>query len=285
MVDCRELCAVKKETLKKVLVGKFSWRRLLRSTAVIFLVVIVFTLSCADQIIFQPPAAGYTDDADVIKLTTADGKMISAMYFEKEGAEFTILFSHGNAEDMGPNREFFRLLNRWGFSVFAYDYHGYGTSEGRPSEKNVYLDIDAAWRYLVDDLATEPNRIIALGRSVGSGPAVYLATRTKPAGLVLESPLTSAFRVVTRIGILPFDKFDNIARIAHVHCPVLVIAGEADNVVGIRHGKALYEKANEPKQHLWVPGAGHNDLVWVAGDRYRRALDEFVRLIRRQTNN
>ncbi len=276
---------MKKETLKKVLVGRFSWRRLLSSTAIIVLAVIVFTLSCADEIIFHPPRASYTDDADVIKLTTADGKMISAMYFEKEDAEFTILFSHGNAEDIGHNREFFRLLNRWGFSVFAYDYHGYGTSQGRPSEKNVYLDIDAAWRYLVDDLATEPNRIIALGRSLGSGAAVYLATRTKPAGLILESPLTSVFRVVTRISILPFDKFNNIAKITNVHCPVLIIAGEADDIVGIRHGKALYEKANEPKQHLWVPAAGHNDLLWVAGDRYRRALDEFVRLIRRQTNN
>ena len=279
---------MKKETLKnlkKLLVGEFSWWRLLSSTVIIFLIVIVFTLSCADEMIFHPPRAGYTDDADVIKLTTADGKMISAMYFARPGAEFTILFSHGNAEDIGHNREFFRLLNRWGFSVFAYDYHGYGTSQGRPSEKNVYLDIDAAYRYLVDDLATEPNRIIALGRSVGSGAAVHLATKSKLAGLVLESPLTSVFRVVTRIGILPFDKFNNIAKIAHVHCPVLIIAGQADNVVGIRHGKALYEKANEPKQHLWVPGAGHNDLLWVAGDRYREALDEFVRLIRRQANN
>ncbi len=112
-----------------------------------------------------------------------------------------------------------------------------------------------------------------------------MATRAKPAGLILESPLTSVFRVVTRIGILPFDKFDNIARIAHIHCPVLIIGGEADNIVGIRHGKALYEKANEPKQHLWVPAAGHNDLLWVAGDRYRQALEEFVRLIRRKINN
>ncbi len=273
------------KNLKKVMVGEFSWRRLLRSTVIIFLIVIVFGISCADEIIFLPPPAGYTDDDDVIKLTTADGKTISAMYFARPGAEFTILFSHGNAEDIGQNREFFRLLNEWGFSVFAYDYHGYGTSQGRPSEKNVYLDADAAWQYLIDDLATEPNRIIALGRSVGSGAAVHLATRTKPAGLILESPLTSVFRVVTRIGILPFDRFDNIAKIAHVHCPVLIIGGEADNIVGIRHGKALYEKANEPKQHLWVPAAGHNDLLWVAGDRYREALDEFVRLIRRQTNN
>ncbi len=279
---------MKKETmknLKKVLVGEFSWRRLLRSTVIIFLIVIIFGLSCADEIIFHPPRAGYTDDANVIKLTTADGKMISAMYFARPGAEFTILFSHGNAEDIGQNREFFRLLNEWGFSVFAYDYHGYGTSQGRPSEKNVYLDADAAWRYLIDDLATEPNRIIAMGRSVGSGAAVYLATGTKPAGLILESPLTSVFRVVTRIGILPFDKFDNMAKITHVHCPVLIIGGEADKVVGIWHPKALYEKANEPKQHLWVPAAGHNDLLWVAGDRYREALDEFVRLIRQQTSN
>jgi len=276
---------VKKETFRKLLVGEFSWQRLLASAAVIVLVVIVFTLSCADEMIIHPPRASYTDGDDVIRLKTADGKLISAMYFENPGADFTILFSHGNAEDIGHNRPFFRLLNEWGFSVFAYDYHGYGTSQGRPSEKNAYLDIDAAWRYLVDELATGPNRIIVLGRSVGSGPSVELATRHRPAGLVLESPLTSAFRVVTRIGILPFDRFDNIAKIARVHCPVLVIHGQDDRIVDIRHGKALYEKANEPKQFLAVPGAGHNDLLWVAGDRYRRALDEFVGLIRRQINN
>jgi len=109
---------------------------------------------------------------------------------------------------------------------------------------------------------------------------VHLATREPLAGLVVESGLTSAFRVVTHKGILPFDRFANIDKIADVHCPVLVVHGLADETVPAWHGRAMYEAANEPKRCLWVDYAGHNDLVWVAGIRYKRAMEEFVQLIR-----
>ena len=111
-------------------------------------------------------------------------------------------------------------------------------------------DVEAAYAYLVNELGVAPQRIIVLGRSVGSGPATYLASRKPVGALLLESPFVSAFRVVTGIPILPFDKFNNLSRIGQVHCPALVVHGTADRVVAFWHGRKLYEAANEPKLHL-----------------------------------
>lgn len=268
-----------KDRLHGLLIGRFSWKRMVRSTVIIAVMLVVFSISCADMLIFRPPRAGYGAEDGVVWIAAADGRRIAGMYYERAGAEFTVLFSHGNAEDIGHNREFFERLNRWGYSVLGYDYHGYGLSEGRPTERNAYVAVEAAYAYLLGELGVEPNAVIVLGRSIGSGPAVHLATREPVAGLVLESAVTSAFRVITRRGILPFDKFVNIEKIGDVRCPVLVIHGSEDEIVAPWHGEAMYEAANEPKQFWRVEGAGHNDLLWIAGGEYGRVLDEFVHLI------
>jgi fermentation-respiration switch protein FrsA (DUF1100 family) len=153
-------------------------------------------------------------------------------------------------------------------------------SQGRPSEQSAYQDAAAAYAYLTGTLGVPPSRIIAYGRSVGSGPSVDLASREPLAGLVVESGFLTAFRVLTRVPLLPFDKFRNIDKIARVSCPVLVLHGILDEIVPLSHGRALYLAAPEPKRALWVEGAGHNDLTFVAGDRQARALREFAALIR-----
>jgi len=167
-----------------------------------------------------------------------------------------------------------------GFAVFAYDYQGYGTSEGRPSERHAYEDELAAYNFLLQSMHVPGSRIIALGRSVGSGPACDLASRHPVAGLILESAFTSAFRVMIRVRLLPFDKFDNIRKIKAVHCPVLVIHGTADSVIKISMGKQLFAAATEPKQALWIVGANHNDVAFVGGTRYSESLKAFATLIR-----
>ena len=112
-----------------------------------------------------------------------------------------------------------------GFSVFAYDYHGYGTSGGKATEQNAYEDIDAAYNYLTQVLKVPPDRIIAHGRSLGGAVAIDLASRKPLGGLVVESSFVSAFRVVTGYRIFPFDKFRNADKIRQVRCPVLIIHG------------------------------------------------------------
>jgi len=242
-------------------------------------VLIVFIYGCADKMIFHPPQASYRQQDGVIRTLTAQKDMIAAMYRPADANSFVLLFSHGNAEDIGQNEDFFELANQRGLGVFAYDYRGYGLSDGAASEKNSYQDITAAYRYLTETLHIPPQRIIILGRSVGSGPSVWLATQKPAAGLILESPFVSAFRAVTRYPILPFSPYNNLARIKDVKCPVLIIQGKQDEVVGFWHGPKLFEAANETKMHYWVEGAGHNDLLWVAGEEYWKTLKRFKEML------
>lgn len=234
----------------------------------------------SNRLIFQPHPSSYKDLPEFLKIPTENGPKITALYLPNPSASFTLLVSHGNAEDLGDCRVWYKELRAAGFSVFAYDYEGYGTSEGSPTEKGAQQDENAAYDYLVTRLKTRPDRVIILGRSVGSGPAVYIAARRPVAGLILQSAFTSAFRVLTRISILPFDKFPNYKEIRKVRCPVLIIHGTADSVIGIWHGKELYQLANEPKSHLWVNGAEHNDLEAVAGESYTNALQAFAASLR-----
>lgn len=275
---------INQKTLKHRILGEFSFKRLGRSVLFIYAFICFYGYFFTDRLIFQPPTASYEDFRERIKLRSADGVEISAIYLPNRGATYTILYSHGNAEDLGNIRWMLEDLQKMGFAVFAYDYRGYGMSEGKPSEQGVYLDINAAYNYLTQKLGVSPARIIIYGRSVGSGPSVDLASRVNAAGLVLENPFLSAFRVVTRVPIVPFDKFSNIDKIQRVRCPVLVLHGTADDMIPFWHGQQLFAAANEPKRFLWVKAAGHNDVMEVAGDQYAQALREFVQLLKSRSD-
>jgi abhydrolase domain-containing protein 17 len=242
----------------------------------LYLALLLLGAFFADGLIFFPHRSSYKDGPEILKLTTAGGKKISAISLANPAARFTLLISHGNAEDLGDDRPWLEELHEAGFSVFAYDYEGYGTSEGTPSEKAVYEDENSAYDYLTRTLHVPPENVIIYGRSVGSGPAVHLAARVPVAGLILQSPFLSAFRVLTRVPVLPFDKFPNYKDIRQVHCPLLIMHGEADTVIPFWHGKKLYELANGPKTFLPIPGADHNDLEFVAGKTYLAALRQFA---------
>lgn len=263
-----------------MLVPDLSAARLLLSLVFVYGSVALLVWLFSDRMMFLPPPPQYTDADGIIKLRTAGGERIAALYVPNPKADYTILYGHGNAEDLGVIRPLLPALRELGVAVLAYDYRGYGTSEGRPSARAAYEDIDAAYGYLTRDLALPPQRIILYGRSVGSGPAVDLAARQPVAGLILESAFVTAFRVMTRVPLLPFDTFRNIDKIARVGCPVLVMHGLADDIVPAWHGRRLFAAAGEPKRALWVPGAGHNDFQWVAGPRWAQALREFLALIR-----
>lgn len=249
---------------------------LLSTVVAVYVALFFFGLLLSEPVIFQSHPASYRDDNRILKLTSANGRRISAVYLPNPAATYTLLFSHGNAEDLGDDLPLLQEVNRAGFSVLGYDYQGYGTSEGRPSERHVYEDEEAAYQYLRRELATPPERIIAWGRSLGGAAAVDLAARRPLAGLILESSFVSAFRVLTRVPLVPIDKFRNLDKIAAVRCPVLVIHGEADRVVPFWHGQKLFAAARGPKRSLWVPGADHNDVALAAGARYFEALRGFA---------
>ncbi len=267
----------------KLLIGEFSWRRLGRSLLVIYVLFALYVFFRADSMIFLPQPTSYKDTGDIRKLPVNANEKISAIYLPNSQAAYTLLYIHGNAEDIGDIRPVLERLHEWGFSIFAYDYRGYGTSDGKPSESNAYQDAEAAYNYLTQKLKISPERIIVYGRSVGGGSAVELATRHYEAGLILESTFTSAFRVVVPIPILPFDKFSNRSKLKQIHCPILVMHGKADQTIPFEHGQKLYEAAPLPKLFLWVEGAEHDNFTWVAGEQLRKTLEAFQKLIEAKT--
>jgi len=271
--------------LRKLLIGELSWQRLVRSLLFIYSFFALYVFLRADSMIFLPQPATYQDNHSILKLPVTDVQKISAVHLPNPRAEYTILYIHGNAEDLGDIQPVLQRLNEWGFSIFAYDYRGYGTSDGQPGELNAYQDAEAAYTYLIQQLKVPPQKIIVYGRSVGGGSAVDLATRHPIAGLILESTFTSAFRVVVPFPLLPFDKFPNLNKLQQVHCPVLVMHGQADQTIPIKHGYKLYETATDPKMSLWVDDAGHDDFMWVADEQHRKTLAAFQQLIKNQNVN
>ncbi len=237
----------------------------------------VFAWLAGDHLLFQPRPTSYVESLPgFFRIPTPDGASIAAVQLTNPRARFTILYFHGNAEDIGDLEPQFLALRDRGFSVVGLDYRGYGLSTGEPSEANAYADAATAFRYVTQDLGVRADRIILYGRSLGSGPTIDLATREPVAGLVVQSGFVSAFRTVTGIKLLPWDRFENLDQMPRVRCPVLVMHGDQDHTVPFSHGRSLFAAAPEPKQALWIEGARHNNLVDVAGERYWKALETFA---------
>ncbi|MBV96415.1 Protein ABHD17A, partial [Eschrichtius robustus] len=148
------------------------------------------------------------DTIEVFLTKSSRGNRISCMYVRcVPGARYTVLFSHGNAVDLGQMSSFYiGLGTRLNCNIFSYDYSGYGVSSGKPSEKNLYADIDAAWQALRTRYGISPDSIVLYGQSIGTVPTVDLASRYECAAVVLHSPLTSGMRHV-RLLSLPLQYF------------------------------------------------------------------------------
>lgn len=271
---------------------KWLLKRMVVVFVSLYIALIVLALF-SDRLIFQPQPSTYTDQSLAMTVShmnvpgqvfhlVSGSERISAVYLPNAEAQFTILFSHGNAEDLGDSLNFLQMYRDAGFAVFAYDYRGYGTSTGRPSESGVYQDVATAYAYLTTTLKVPAEQVISMGRSVGCAPAIHLAATHQTAGLIAEAPFMSAFRVLTRVPLLPWDKFNNLRDIQHVHVPVLIIHGRKDDVVPFWHGQRVFRAASEPKAFVAVDGAGHNDVLFVAGKRYFDAIKAFAESLTRR---
>jgi hypothetical protein len=247
---------------------------------VVYVAFAAFAWFVADRMIFQPPSPSYRAGQLPIAIVPTDGGSLATLYLPNPSATVTALYAHGNAEDLGHVAPFLEELRGAGFAVLAFDYRGYGMSTGGPpSTAGATSDMEAVYRHAVQTMRIPPSRLVLYGRSVGSGPATDLAARVPIGGLVLESAFVSAFRVLTKVTLLPFDRFDNLRHLRQVRAPVLVIHGTADAVIPVSHGRRLYEAAGQPKQALWVEGAHHNDVPLVAGPRYWSTLAAFGRQV------
>lgn len=234
-----------------------------------------------NRALYHPEYGSRRPPAGMQKIKADDGTEIAVLHLPNPKAQYTLWFFHGNAEALGDLEPFLVALRDSGFAVLAFDYPGYGLSGGTPSEETLYAAARAARQYLRTTLGVPADKTLIYGRSLGGGPATQMATEERTGGLILQSPFVSVFRVVTRWRILPFDQFENVRKIAKVSSPVLVMHGTADQVIPFRQGEAMFAAAAEPKRSLWVPGAGHNDFIDVAGQRHWEALREFAEVCAR----
>ncbi len=230
----------------------------------------------SDKLIFLPQSASYSwNDASsksLIRIQSQNASdpniknTIVASFVENPNARYTILYSHGNATDIGGLRHLQQNFYNNGYSILIYDYSGYGLSEGQASEQQVYNDVQAVYNYLLEQQLTA-KQIISYGHSLGTAVATELAAHNPVAALVLESPFTSAFRVKTTYAIAPFDKFISIDKIDKINTPLFIVHSKDDSVIPFWHSKALFEKANPPKQFYWFEtgnhsGITHNEVFW-----------------------
>lgn len=197
-----------------------------------------------------------TDFFEVFYTKTKRKNNIACLHIKcskKKESKYTLLFSHGNAADLGMLTGFYmRIVNLLNVNLFSYDYSGYGKSSGRASEKNLYSDIEAAWKILLEKYNLKPEQVILYGQSIGTAPTVDLATKHNPAGVVLHSPLMSGIRLLFPVKrTFMCDAFPIIDKIAKVKSPTLVIHGTSDEIINFSHGLQIYENLENPVEPLW----------------------------------
>lgn len=250
---------------------------LVAALAAAYLLAMLVAYFQADTLIFPAPEASYADDASILKLDTSEGDTISVLHLPAKEPAALLLYNHGNGEDLGHIRPLLAIFQKAGISVISYDYPGYGTSTGKPSERGCYAAADAVYRYATDTLDHPAGEIVLYGRSVGSGPACWLAEKYPVGGLILDSAFSSTFRVMTRIKILPWDKFDNLARLPSITCPILILHGKRDWIVPFAHAELNARTIGPRANTLWIDQAGHNNLIEAAGETYWKTALHFIR--------
>jgi fermentation-respiration switch protein FrsA (DUF1100 family) len=194
-----------------------------------------------------------------------------------------VLFSMGNAGNISHRLETLQLLHQLGVTVFIFNYRGYGTSEGRANEAGTYSDITGAMNFL-NERGWPAERIILFGRSLGAAVSLEGSLRNAPAGLIMEAPFTSIDAMGRQhypllnslLGWLIGAKYNNLAKIAEIESPLLIIHGSNDSICPPSMAEELYARAPQEKQLLWVPGADHNDSFVVGGENYRNALEKVI---------
>jgi hypothetical protein len=192
-----------------------------------------------------------------------------------------VLFSHGNAGNIGDRLLSVKLFRELGYDTLVYDYGGYGTSSGKPTEQRCYDDIRAMWAYLTETRGVAPERIVLFGRSLGAGVSCQLATEVDAGAVILESAFLSVPAMAkTLYPIFPFGwlirhRFDNEAKVGTLRSPVLFVHSPDDEIIPYEHGQRLFALASEPKAFLEIRG-GHNEGFWMTGEAYGAGLEEFL---------
>ena len=201
---------------------------------------------------------------------------------EKPNAPVMIYFHH-NAINIGANVSQALQFHKLGYSIFLFDYRGFGQSEGGfPTEPQLYEDAQAAWNYLTQARKIPSNRIVIYGHSVGGAIAIDLAAKHPEAtALIVQSSFTSMRDMTKRFGVywfLPIElllqqHFESLEKMKSIKMPVLVITGTEDIQIPVEMGERLYAAAPEFKQLVIIPGGGHDNHM---SEPYKQRVKQFI---------
>lgn len=222
-----------------------------------------------------------------VTLTTSDGVKLHGWYIPAPNAKFTVLFCHGNGGNIMHRLDSIQLFYDIGLSCFIFDYRGYGKSEGKPTEEGTYLDAMAAYEWLTKDKGVKPQDMIIFGRSLGGSVASELARKVEVGSLVLESSFTSYVAMGRKFyWYMPVKwfaryRYDTLAFIKEVKCPVMVIHSADDEIIPFEFGQQIYAAANEPKRFLEISG-GHNDGFVISAQDYKAGWLNWLRFLDKQ---
>lgn len=229
---------------------------------------------------FTPGEVGLQYDS--VSITTSDGLDLDAWFVPgPETDSPAVLFLHGNAGNIGHRIETLEMLHDAGAATLIIDYRGFGRSEGKPTERGTYRDATAAWRWLTDERGYAPDRVVIVGRSLGSAVAAWLAARVEPAGLILEAAFTSIVELGqyhypwAPIRWLSRFRYDTAEQLGRIRCPILLAHGRHDEIVPFRHAERLAGMSDNVVDLVILDG-GHNDAMLISRQRYTQRLREFI---------
>ena len=268
--------------------------RLLLIAASTYVVVCLLVFVARNRLVFVlrggptgRPAEFGIADGRAVSIPTSDGQILSAWWLPaapaSAGPAPVLIWFHGNAETVAALAPLLREFRPPGVAVLAVDYRGYGASTGSPTTANTAHDAWEIWYWLTQQPGVDTARILVYGRSIGTGPAVHLASSRPVAGLIIESAFTSLRALARRHyplfpAFLAPRQFDNLDAIALVQSPILVIHGAQDGIIPTDMGRALADRAGA-RAELWlIAGADHNDTYDRGGDEYLRRFRQFFDL-------
>lgn len=221
-----------------------------------------------------------------VDFQSEDGTKLHGWWFHHDNAEMSLVYCHGNRGSIADRVDTFAQLLRLKVNVFAFDYRGYGKSEGSPSEQGVFADARAAIDHVANVRTEGLGDVLLFGHSLGGAIAIDAALHRPVSGLVVQSSFTQLADMARhRHPDLPMhwivrNEFRSIEKVPHLEMPKLFIHGGADQTVPFEHGRALYEAAAAPKDFLSIGKADHNDLHLWGSLRYFSHLIRFRRRCR-----
>lgn len=236
------------------------------------------------QISRTPLDYGIPFDQTVI--STEDGEALITWYLPHPDSKATILFFHGNAGNISSGRiDLLVAIYRQGYSLFTFDYRGFGKSSGAPTEEGIQLDSAAAVRFYWEKVHRPGEKVVYFGKSLGGFTSAHATTVSEPDGLILEATFPDKATLLSRYTLLRFlslfskYRLETISNLTGRTCPVLVIHGDADEVVPFEVGRELYERLPGEKYFFEVPGASHVNQYEVGGQAYWMRIETFINQI------